>query len=662
MPGRIKTYLALLSWSILLTSVFWTVEFLSATVQKLITPDIYFHSIHYPELIIIYGALFSILALILNYIGKLFRKSAKLRDFPESFSIASSLIILFYLLAVFNFRVAISGLSVDFQTIHRLDIKIVAGNIIFFAAVILGYRSVRRLTTALLGKLPHLEFVTAGCLVFMVILYNAVMAFDLNRHVFNPAQRRQSAVQSQPFTPNVLIIVVDNLRSDFARCYGDTLGLTPNIDRIASEGALFLNHYSTSSWTTPGFASIYTSLDPRRILLTEDRPEVSHSLEGKYFFYPVNKIKPETPSVTSILKKSGYRVSTLQANYQAGERFNFDFHNDFYLSCYNRARDSNLLFVVFSGAESVLKSALHIVRYKHSPVQKKSAKNYCAYGEKLTDYSLGLIDNSSRCPFLNIVNFMDVHEYSKRYPEVENAGRIRAVYPDEYMRFSYSLNTVYDDEQIGRVYDGLRERGILENTILVIMSDHGEQFGEHGAAGEHGFSVYNEEIKVPFIIRYPAKIPAGYVYSDLSSNLDLLPTLLGLCDLGTEAYDFEGIDLFNIPPPERRLFAGMTLYTKDINALIEGDSKIINNTNDGNLEFYHLADDPGELSPASPDSSETGRVLKAQLEAWIEQISIYQEDLAAELDENENSGIDKDEQKSIGYIKQHFIGQIFHFA
>jgi len=211
--------------------------------------------------------------------------------------------------------------------------------------------------------------------------------------------------------------------------------------------------------------------------------------------------------------------------------------------------------------------------------------------------------------------------------------------------FRSKANLPDNDEQIGRIYDGLRERGILDNTILVIMSVHGEQFGEHG------FSVYNEEIKVPFIIGYPAQIPAGYICSEPSSNFDLLPALLSLCDPDAESYEFEGVDLFNSAPQERSLFAGMTLYTKDKNALIQGDNKVIYNSYDGSLEFYNLAEDPGELSPVAIDSSETGYKMKAHLDAWIDEITICREDLAAGLGDEENSGIDTNELKSIGYIK-----------
>jgi len=96
MPGRLKTYLELLSWSILLTSVFWTGEFIFTAIRKLIIPDVYFHSVHYPELIVIYGVLFSVLALIIYNFLKLYGKSKKSRKFTESFSIASILVILFY--------------------------------------------------------------------------------------------------------------------------------------------------------------------------------------------------------------------------------------------------------------------------------------------------------------------------------------------------------------------------------------------------------------------------------------------------------------------------------------------------------------------------------------------------------------------------------------
>ena len=652
MPRRLNTFLELLAWSTLLVSVFWTADFLLTAAAKFAYPQRWFQTWHFPELIVFFGLIFTAIAIVIGEIIRLFPRSEKHPPSEIAFPLSTALVILFYLLTAFNLRIAISGLSLEFQQLHGMDLKIVLINLIIFASFILCWRFIKKLTRYFHAKIRRLKIITLSALIVICTLHYALMEFDLNKRVFGVRQHDAIIDDTNPEKhPHVLLVVLDNLRCDYVGIYGDTLGLTPNIDKIASEGAVFLNHYSTSPWTTPGFASIYTSMNPYKILAIEDQPEISRGREGEYFFYPVNKIKPETPSLTSILSENGYQVYTFQANYQAGVKFNFHLYNDFFLSCYNKVRHANLLYGACAVAESVIKSLLKIDHDFYSPLFKKALDNYCAFGENLADYAINILKKSGSQSSLTIVNFMDVHEYSKRYPRDENLARIKSVYSEEYLQLSFAANTAYCDRQIGKIYDFLRDSGRLDNTVLVIMSDHGEQFGEHGAVGEHGFSVYNEEIKVPLVIRYPEKIPPGTVFSELSSHLDLLPVILGLCDISAAGYEFEGVDLLSREPGERSLFAGMTMYTKDKNALLQGDYKMIYDSFDGSTKFFDLINDPGEQSPARLDSSEISLLMNTRLEEFIHAAKNQQEDLLAELAAIENSTLEKDELKSIGYIK-----------
>jgi arylsulfatase A-like enzyme len=643
---NIVLFLRLLFWNGIIISVFWSAEVLYEIILKLVNPQYYFHTDHFPSLIVVFALVFALSSLIiLGLIRIFYRKFASTHK--SIYAISTILIVLSSIIGFADFRLFACEMNIKFSTLNHINTKLIIIDILLLFFVIVSFIWWRKLVY----KFSERKWIIAVGMVTVLFCYSidfALSQIDLNRFILP----RISENDSHTNRPNVVLAIVDNLRRDYVGGYGDTLGLTPNIDAISEESVRFGNAYSASPWTAPSFAGFYTSRYPYEIFLLQDEPKVSQGKEGSYFMFPVNKIKAEQASLTSILKEAGYFVATLQANSNAGATFNFDLHNDFYMDCYNQTRNANLLFLFYAGIVRSTMKFWGITDEMKIPLLNTHLTQYCAFAKNLTDYATNLIKRVENQPFLLIVNYMDVHEYHKRYPKMKGTEAIAEVYPDEYDRYSFAVNAKYCDEQLGRLYGFLEKEALLNNTIFIIISDHGEQFGEHGYNGIHGTSVYNEEIKVPFIIRYPDKFPPGTVRKENVSLLDILPTVLGMCEISIDEFNFSGINLCDSIVLDRDLFTGQMLYTKDKNALVFNHHKILFDSLEGNYKYFDLSLDPQELHPLSINSLGIGAELLPKLQAWQIAMKEAQIVLETELEASGEVGIfNKEELKSIGYIK-----------
>jgi len=630
------------------TSVCWILESLYFLMVKLADPESYFQSWHFPFLIPLFALSFTIAAIITTAIVRfLIRKKSSPEWQIWYVTIGILFVILFYVLGFLNFRVFISGIDIDFYSLKSMDFRVIIGNFIALIIIIASIPLLKKLSFRLINSSKINTVSSVGIFVLCVALNYLMVEIDPNKYIFKEIEPGKQ----QSENPNVILFIIDNLRADYFGCYGDTLDLTPNIDRIASKGVLYKNAYSASSWTAPSFAAMFTSKYPYEIFITEDQESVSTGEEGGLFIYPINKIDPQVPTLASAFKDGGYYTASFQANYNAAGRFNFHLHHDFFLPCYNQTRKANLLILMYSGIEKVVKRLLHIDNSKSSPFLKKSLAAYCAEAGNMTDYAVNLIKKIDGQPFFMVVNYMDVHEYTKRYPRLDIVPKVKRVFGEDDIRMNYAVNADYCDKQAGRIYDFLAGSGLLENTILLITSDHGEQFDEHGFWGLHGCSMYDEEIRIPLIFHYPRKLQSGEKIDRPVSNLDLFPSLAALAGIQCNTDDLDGVNFFE-EGNEKNLFSSMTLFASEKDAMISYPFKVISNHKDGSVEIYNLSEDPLEKSDIFFQDSLYPPGLTDSLKTWQLSMLDAQETLIEKHNEtNDGEKIDFQELKSIGYIK-----------
>jgi arylsulfatase A-like enzyme len=395
---------------------------------------------------------------------------------------------------------------------------------------------------------------------------------------------------------NLLMIGVDTLRHDHLGCYGYDRNTSPYIDELAAEGVLFENVVAPSPWTLPSFATVFTSLHP-----TQHGADASRSA-----------LRENVATLASILQANGYATgAVVNAPYLKG-------HHGV-----NRGFDF----------------------YYMTPPEGRVA-------DGTTRDALEWIDANRDRPFFMFAHYFDPHiPYGPPAPydtifDPGYAGRIKGPYnPKGLPRFRdgnfdemeslsdadwSKIRSLYDgeiaftDEAVGDLLRGLRERGLIDNTLIVFLSDHGEEFFEHHGF-EHGHSLYEELIRVPMIFSLPKALPTGERIANQVRLLDVQPTILEVLRI-TPWTEPEGVSLLplmtgrgarvpaeaSLLPPEIA-FSEATLYGDERKSLSAYPWKLIYNVKKDEIAFFNLAEDPGETVDIGGRGGESRSLLEQAL-------------------------------------------------
>lgn len=316
--------------------------------------------------------------------------------------------------------------------------------------------------------------------------------------------------------PNIILVMNDTHRADYAGPYGNKEGLTPNLDRFAEDSVVY-EGFANSSWTRPSVSTILTG-----------RYASSHTAMMKSSMLP-----EEITTLAEVLLNGGYETIGLATNYNLTPFFNVDqgFSNYEYLTpslpLGSTDEQSKLIFI-----EVAKKLKAKFAGKKETP------DDYYVVGEVVTDKALSRLDKRDKeRPFFLFVSYMDVHDPFFRHPYDGYGISHRAnPTPDpndtefiEEMKSLYKGEIKYWDAQFGRLIDGLKKRGVYENTMILVVSDHGEEFGEHGGFW-HGTTLYDEQLKILFIAKYSSDSEnaafAGQKTDSWHSLVDVAPMLI----------------------------------------------------------------------------------------------------------------------------------------
>ncbi|MFH1311767.1 MAG: sulfatase [Candidatus Eisenbacteria bacterium] len=403
---------------------------------------------------------------------------------------------------------------------------------------------------------------------------------------------------------NVVLIGVDTLRPDHMASYGYRHDTMPNTGRLAAEGVLFENTVAPSPWTLPSFATIFTSLYPTQ--------------HGAVHFR--NTIRDECPTLAELLKANGYatygvvNAPYLKAQYKLNRGFDF---------------------------------------YNLTPIDGRNA-------EGTTSDALDWIDMRGNAPFFLFVHYFDPHlPYSPPAPydtifDPDYSGRLRNVYDPkrlpairlrkfdemkavsqddwDHIRSLYDGEVAFTDEAVGSLLEGLEEKGLLKNTLIVFLSDHGEEFYEHDGF-EHGHSLYDELLRVPLIFSLPGRLPEGVRIGRQVRLVDIAPTILDLLGLEPDPR-FEGVSLKPLLtgegsvvankgallPPEIA-YAEAILYGTEQKSVTAYPWKFIYDMATAKRTCFNLAEDPGERNDISDAPSQSLSLLETALFRTVFNIS-----------------------------------------
>ncbi|MDJ0761755.1 MAG: sulfatase-like hydrolase/transferase [Myxococcota bacterium] len=410
----------------------------------------------------------------------------------------------------------------------------------------------------------------------------------------------QGALGPKPKTaealPNIILVMNDTHRADHVGAYGCKKNLTPNLDALAADGVVFENAFAQASWTRPSVATLLTGRYPS-----------SHTA-----IYKTSILPDEVTTVAEVLSQGGYETIGLVTNYNLTPFFNFDqgFADYTYLTpnlpLWSTDTQSKLFLI------EVIKQVTARLRGK-----KEVPEDYYATGDIVSDKALARLDKRDKSrPFFLFLAYMDVHDPYFRHP-FDGYGISHRANPNpdvsmaEEMRALYEGEVKFWDGTFGTLIDGLKARGLYDDALIIVTSDHGEEFAEHGGF-YHGTTLYDEQLKVIFIAKYPqnAGIASGVRVSDWMRLMDVAPLIVSQVGLEIPK-EWQGIP---VPQGKRPVFAeedhqGNVLTS--IRYVEAGEEIKVIRANPNNprglepVELYRTDQDPGETENLADERKET---------------------------------------------------------
>lgn len=381
--------------------------------------------------------------------------------------------------------------------------------------------------------------------------------------------------------PNVVIVLLDTLRPDHLGCYGYDRPTSPTIDRIAEEGALFRNAFSVAPWTDPSIAALLTSHLPSDLWQPAEHAKIIRRL-----------LPSDVETLAGVLGDAGY--FTIAASDHPG---------------INRSR-FGAGFDVFAMTQAVTNDG---AAWSKTPPHRLLARIEEILEERATDRGLFF--------YLHLI-----------YPHIPYMST--APYREEFGEAEYRIS---EDNRLGLInlYDAeirltddvlssiMRMSAALfaEETILVVLSDHGEGFWEHGLF-EHGNSLYNELLRIPLILHAPGRVPPGKTIDEIVRIIDIAPTVLDLAGVESPS-SWRGASVLPLIEGESataRVAYSEFPHTEEFNAraLQTLERKIIRPHDPAqDPELFNLQQDPFEHSPLPFDPAAE---YASTLLRWLDEI------------------------------------------
>ena len=404
--------------------------------------------------------------------------------------------------------------------------------------------------------------------------------------------------------PNILLIGIDSLRADHMSSYGYHNLTTPHMDRFAQGGALFERTYSAHIPTTSGYANMFTGRDAFGTQVVALRHQ--------------GPMRPEAKTLAQFCNEAGYNTTS----------------------------------VGFKGNPA----ARDFAKYIEFPGWGSWAEGRSPKAQNLNDVAVPELDRlaKSRKPFLLFLRHMDPHSpylppapYERAFyhgnetdPDNRSMDPVMAFRPfrdffaswmppgitdKDYIIAQYDGAVAYMDTCIQTLFHQLESLGILDDTIVVINSDHGETLYDHDCYFDH-HGIYDNTLHVPLIIRYPAKVPAGLRVPGYNQHKDLLPTILELADIDPGDYQMDGRSLMQLVRGEVTSFESEIYLTECTWMRKHGwrtpEWKLIEALEPDfhfkpPVELYNLIQDPEENHNLAESEPELVAALRARMQAHI---------------------------------------------
>lgn len=407
---------------------------------------------------------------------------------------------------------------------------------------------------------------------------------------------------------NVVLVSFDAVRADHVGCYGYDRPTTPNLDALAAESYLFERTVATSSWTVPSTMSIFTGLWPSVHQVLN-----KYAVAGPQTMVPA-RLNPAIPTIPEYLGHEGYALAAFTGDAGVNGAFGYDRGFEVYLD------DRK-----FGGFDYSVPAAQQWLREHASERFFMFLHGYDAHGQydPPDGYRKAFASDYAGTMQGGAVEQGELRERGLRNKiEGKGDGEAFLELSDEDFEFHAALYDEKIQDADARFADFLRtldELGLRERTILVVLSDHGEEFGDHGYL-DHGPTLYDELIRVPLVVHLPGR--AGGRIDSQVRTLDVLPTVAEL--LGVELpFVHHGVSLLpllNNQPQALPAFAetDYRLFThKRALCDAEGRYKFVLTLESGKKELYDLREDPAELTNRVEQEPRVVYQMEQELVRWM---------------------------------------------
>lgn len=504
------------------------------------------------------------------------------------------------------------------------------------------------------------RWIQVACAGIILIGIPAVFHYpDLSE--YDSSDTLVSGEQKKNSMPNVIWIVMDTVRRDRMSCYGHKRSTTPNIDSLVKEdGVLFTNYISTAPWTLPSHSSMFTGLYSS-----------SHgAVQSDTSQNPSIPLALSHQTLAELLLENGYETRAYVANFvvlRPHNQLNQGFQ--FYLS------QPNYFDFTFWGV------VLNNVRfYDKSLIISSLRLNLYKLSSEINRLAFHWLGKKHERPFFLFINYMESHSGSNYLPrpffnlygfswdkyihdlplsmDIQKIVTYEREITGQEQQILFDLvdcKVTYLDTQIGQLIEKLKQLNLFDNSLIILVSDHGTMLGEHHTFG-HNTDLYEQNIHVPLIIKYPQSQRESKQCDKTIQTVDLMPEVLSVLHIPIpEQVQGQPISEVNhtivselfackkVPMamlnPERYDRSLRALYNRKQYKYIQASNNL--------SELYYLANDPGENSNLFYKRIDISDKMDRRIDAWYRNIPVFQPKIKSQkLDPRLKKSL-----KALGYIQ-----------
>jgi arylsulfatase A-like enzyme len=443
--------------------------------------------------------------------------------------------------------------------------------------------------------------------------------------------------------PNVVLISIDTLRPDHLGCYRYERDTSPNIDQLAADGALFETAVSSTSWTLPAHCAMFTGLsDTVHGCVEMDR-----------------RLADSRVTLAERLKAAGYATVGFFSGPALHPVFGLGQGFDNYVDCTSYA---NLTVKVADAGQPLDGGVV------------ESESNADITSPRVYQQVHAWLQQNQRRPFFMFVHMWDVHfdfipppPYDRKFdPDYQGTVTGEGFFIDpsinpampardlEHIIALYDGEIGWTDEHVGKILADLDKLKLRDKTVVMLLSDHGEEFFEHGRKG-HRQTLYDEVIRIPLIVRYPGHVPAGLRVRRQARMIDVAPTLLDLVGMPapTNVMGHSLVPLFSGGELSGDTLAVSELFSvgRELRSFRRLDSKMIYNEQTKGASFFSLLEDPRERNPLTQTGNPTVSRLSADARQALERLESFRHALPAETLPPKLTENVRRQLESLGYLK-----------